>query len=197
MRSSIDVISAVTGERMDTHSISPERGMTVLHSGFSTQETWSKCHNSEEANAMTSGCKAHIFIGHAWKNHIDYENLIEMFDAMPEFEYHNCSVLECESSLEVDELKQRLFEQIRCAKVVILLAGMYVTYGHSDWLQFEAKTARSLGIPIVVVTPWGSVGIARFLDDNADEVVAYPQRGDASGIVEAIHRVRKSDKHHD
>ena len=91
--------------------------------------------------------------------------------------------------------KNRLTEQIRCSKVVISLAGMYVTYGHSDWLQFEVKTARSLDIPIVVVTPWGSMGIARFLEDNADEIVAYPQKGDASGIVEAIHRVNNIDTH--
>jgi hypothetical protein len=29
MRNCIDVISAATGERMDAHSISPERGMVV------------------------------------------------------------------------------------------------------------------------------------------------------------------------
>jgi hypothetical protein len=145
---------------------------------------------------MTSGSKARVFIGHAWQNHIDYENLIEMLDAMPGFEYHNCSTLGGEPSLEEDELKEMLEEQIRCAEVVVLLAGMYVTYGHSDWMQFEAKTAQSLGIPIVVVTPWGSVGISWFLEDNADAIVAYPRSGDASEIVEAIHRVRESDKPH-
>jgi len=141
---------------------------------------------------MTSGCEVRLFVGHAWQSHIDYENLIKMLDAMHGFEYSNCSVLEREPALEADELEKTLCEQIRCADVVILLAGMYVTYGHSPWLKFEAKTARSLGIPIVVVTPWGSVGIARFLEDNADEIVTYPQRGDASGIVAAVRRAHKS-----
>ena len=105
-----------------------------------------------------------------------------MLDAAPNFYYQNYSVPEHDPlhTRTNRELEQELYHQIRPTHIVIILAGMYVSYRY--WIQKEINIALSLDKPIIGIVPWGSQRIPRAVQDVADEIVGW----NTSSIVRAI-----------
>jgi hypothetical protein len=125
-----------------------------------------------------------LFISHAWKYNEEYYKLIGMLDSASNFIYSNYSVPEHDpvDANNKEKLKEALRNQIRPVELVIILAGMYVSY--SDWIQFEIDFAKSLGKPILGIKPWGSERIPQAVQDAAKEIVGW----NAPTIVDAIRR---------
>ncbi len=123
-----------------------------------------------------------IFISHAWKYDEAYYRIIKYLDAAPNFTYANYSVPEHNPLDTQSNLEEGLRKQIRPVEVILILAGMYVTY--SDWIQFEIDFADQLNKPIVGIKPWGSERVPQAVQNSAQEIVAW----NTASIVEAIRR---------
>ncbi len=121
-----------------------------------------------------------IFISHAWKYNEEYYRLIEYLDAAPNFKYANYSVPEHDPA--DGDIEEALKKQIRPVEVVLILAGMYVSY--SDWIQFEIDFAQQLNKPIIGVELWGLKRTPQAVQDAADEIVGW----NTSSIISAIRR---------
>jgi len=120
-----------------------------------------------------------IFVSHAWTYTEEYNRLLRLLDEAPNFYYHNYSVPE-HDPLPRRQLEQALCDQIRPTNIVIILAGMYVTF--SDWIQKEIDIALEMDKPILGITPWGSTRIPAAVQDAADNIVSWS----TSSIVSAI-----------
>jgi len=125
-----------------------------------------------------------LFISHAWKYNDEYNKIIQFLDAAPNFIYSNYSVPQHDplDAGKTVKLKEGLRNQIRPVEIVIILAGMYVSY--SDWIQFEIDFANSLNKPIIAVKPWGSERIPVAVQNSAKTIVGW----NTTSIVEAIRK---------
>jgi hypothetical protein len=123
-----------------------------------------------------------IFISHAWEYDDEYYRLLRMLDEAPNFYYHNYSVPEHDPlHTRTDrQLEQALYDQIKPTHIVIILAGMYVSYRY--WIQKEIDIALEMDKPIIGIVPWGSKKVPQAVQDAADEIVGW--RTDS--IVRAI-----------
>ena len=130
-----------------------------------------------------------IFISHAWKYNKDYHWLIEHLNEAPNFLYTNYSVPEHARVDAINnKLKEKLRQQIRPVRVVIILGGMYVAY--SDWIQFEIDFAKQLNKPILGIRPRGAAKMPQAIQDAADTIVGW----NTPAIVRAIRRLGKWKK---
>ena len=102
-----------------------------------------------------------IFISHAWKYSSDYNQIVKWLnEAQSEgiLTWKNYSVPEHDplidpnTTIGKNKLKQMLKNQISPASKVIVLAGMYSAY--SDWIGYEIDTAVDYGKYIIGVKPW-------------------------------------------
>jgi len=123
-----------------------------------------------------------IFVSHAWEYNDEYYRLLRLLDAASYFSYSNYSVpghdpLHTRTNRE---LEQALYDQIRPTHIVVVLAGMYVSYRY--WIQKEIDIALEMGKPILGIMPWGSLRIPQAVQDAADEIVGWS----TSSIVTAI-----------
>ena len=126
-----------------------------------------------------------VFISHAWKYHDDYDRLVKLLDAAPNFTYKNYSVPRhdpCDAG-NTKKLEQALKDQMRPSQVVLILAGMWVN--HSGWIQYEIDYALQCGKPIVVIAPWGAQRTPTQLQRIADAVAV---NWSTASIVEAIRK---------
>jgi len=80
-------------------------------------------------------------------------------------------------------LEQELYDQIRPAHAVIILAGMYAAYRY--WIQKEIDLAEGLGKPILGVYPWGSQRVPLSVQQAADMMVGW----NTGSIVTAIRQL--------
>lgn len=122
-----------------------------------------------------------LFISHSWKNN-DYDNLIKLLNEAKYFNALNYSV-ERSSPLQVRSLSglyNGLKNQIAHANIVIIIAGMYVSY--SDTIIDEINIAREYNKPIIAITPWGNSNIPIIVQQSAKIVVGWNK----NSIVEAI-----------
>jgi len=94
-----------------------------------------------------------------------------MLDAASNFYYQNYSVPEHDPlhTRTNRELEQELYHQIRPINIVIILAGMYVSYRR--WIQKEINIALKMDKPIIGIMPWGSQTIPQAVQGAADEIV--------------------------
>ena len=123
-----------------------------------------------------------IFISHAWKYNEDYYRLIDYLEDASNFKFHNYSVPEHDPVIANDKtkLKEELKKQIRPVGIVLILAGMYVSY--SEWIQFEIDFALEKNKPIIGIKPWGSDKIPSAVTESADAIVGW----NIDTIVQAI-----------
>jgi hypothetical protein len=129
-----------------------------------------------------------VFICHAWDRDEEYWRISNMLDA-PNFEWENLSIPEHDrlQATTTDDLAKGLRDQMRPANVVIVSAGMWVA--HRDWLDFEIKFARRIGIPIIAVPPWGHERLPVVLDRAAS---AFASRQDS--LIAAIREVARFER---
>ncbi|MDE0231633.1 MAG: TIR domain-containing protein [bacterium] len=123
-----------------------------------------------------------LFISHAWTYNAEYNRLVEMLNAAPNFKWRNYSVTK-QDPLDANNdarLTEALRRQIRPVNCVLILAGMYVN--HRKWIRKEIAIAKSLRKPIVGIKPWGQQRTPVEVQDAANVMV----RWNTDSIVRAI-----------
>lgn len=130
-----------------------------------------------------------VFISHAWTYNADYYRLVGMLNKAERFKWRNCSVpehdpLDAKSNAELEEA---LHNQIRPAKVVLVISGMYVN--HRKWIQKEIDIALEMNKPIVGLIPWGAERTPAEVQEIAPMV-----RWDTSSIVAAIRKPARPER---
>ena len=139
-------------------------------------------HDVEVLVQKESRQEYNLFLSHSWSYDEQYNNLAELLEDFPYFEFKNYSV-PSDDPLDADtaeELVEMLLEQIQPASVVIILAGMYVN--HSDIIGAEMDIADQLNKPMLGVKPWGNDRIPSEVEEQVDEVVGWQ----AHSVVGAI-----------
>lgn len=123
-----------------------------------------------------------LFISHAWTYNAEYDRLVKMLNAAPNFKWRNYSVTK-QDPLDVNNdarLTAALKRQIRPVNCVLILAGMYVN--HRKWIKKEITIAQNLNKPIVGIKPWGQQRTPTEVQDAADVMVGW----NTASIVKAI-----------
>lgn len=125
-----------------------------------------------------------VFISHAWTYNDSYYRLVGLLDADPDFTWRNHSVPEHDPLLggSAWALERQLDAQVSRARVMLVIAGMYVN--HREWIQKEIEMAQRKGIPIIGIEPWGSQVVPAQLRFAAAEMVGWRTKS----IVDAVRR---------
>ena len=131
-----------------------------------------------------------IFISHAWKYTEHYNKVVQWLDEAKNegtLNWKNYSVPEHDplidpnSSAGKNTLKNELKDQIKPASVVLVLAGMYVSY--SDWIDFEIDTAVNSNKYIIGIEPWGQERIPSKVSTNANVKVGWNKNSVINAIL--------------
>ena len=130
-----------------------------------------------------------IFISHAWKYSSDYNQIVKWLNeaqsegiltrknySVPEHD----PLIDPNTTIGKNKLKQMLKNQISPASKVIVLAGMYSAY--SDWIGYEIDTAVDYGKYIIGVKPWGQERIPTKVSNNSDTLIGWNK----SPVINAI-----------
>lgn len=139
-------------------------------------------HELEALLQKKSRQEYNLFLSHSWSYDEEYENMVELLEDFPYFEFKNYSVpstdpLDAET---VEELIGELVEQIEPASVVIILAGMYVN--HSTMIDVEMEIAEQLGKPMLGVKPHGNDRVPTDVQDRVDEMVGWQAHSVVGGV---------------
>lgn len=131
-----------------------------------------------------------IFISHAWKYTEHYKKIVQWLNEAQNdglLKWKNYSVPEHDPLIDPDttvgknKLKEALKGQISPASKVIVLAGMYVAY--SDWIDFEIDTAVGYNKYIIGVEPWGQERVPNKVSNNADQMVGWNKNSVINAIL--------------
>lgn len=126
-----------------------------------------------------------LFISHAWNKDNDYDRLIDMLNAAPNFKYRNYSVSKSDP-LDVDnnatKLRDALDRQVRPVNAVLIISGMYVIY--RDWIEFEIALAEKYKKPIIGIIPRGG----KITPDRVSNAALEMTHWNTDSIVAAIRK---------
>lgn len=124
----------------------------------------------------------HIFISHSWDHSDDFRSLHTLLQNRGYFVYNSYEVPKHSPINSINEyyIKQKLRERIKSSNIVLALAGIYAS--HSEWMEWEIKTAKELEIPIVGIIPRGQERISQVVYSNSIADV----RWNTESIVNAI-----------
>ena len=128
----------------------------------------------------------HIFISHSWAYGKSYENLKDLLRERGYFNFRDYSVpkddpISIKSNANyMNKLKDGIREQMKMCSVVLVIAGVYVTYSES--IQLEITVAEELNKPIIAIRPYGASRISSLAEEAADKLVNW----NADSIVNAI-----------
>ncbi len=128
-----------------------------------------------------------IFISHSWSYDSDYLRLVNLLYSAPYFYWKNYSVSRDDplAGGSNAKLAAEIDKQIRLASVVLVIAGIYVTY--REWIQFEIDLSDRYNKPIIGIQPWGSYNTPAAITRSAVEIVNW----NTASIVDAIKRNAK------
>lgn len=140
--------------------------------------------NSQESSSPDPKQAHRVFISHSWAYDDHYHEVKELLDDAYGFKYFDHSV---SSDDPIDaqlpnHLRKKIRDQIQSTSVVLVLAGMYVSY--SDWIQEEIEMASKMEKPIIGVIPSGNDRASNIVQENATELV----EADGTEILDAIER---------
>lgn len=123
-----------------------------------------------------------IFISHSWSYNADYDRLVQMLNNAPYFSWKNYSVPFDDplAGGSKAKLAAEIESQIRLASVVLVIAGMYVSY--REWIQFEIDVSDKYNKPLIGIHPWGSTNTPYAITRSAITTVGW----NTSSIVDAI-----------
>lgn len=132
----------------------------------------------------------HIFISHAWRYGNEYDRLIRLLNAAPNFSYYNYSApkdkplqnLDASDVVTKSEIKAAIDRKIRASSCVLVISGMYTTY--REWMQYEISAAQRMGKPIIAIRPYGAQMMPFAVSSVATETVGW----NTDSIVSAIRR---------
>lgn len=127
-----------------------------------------------------------LFISHSWAYSNEYQKLVALLNAAPNFSYKNYSVPindPIHTTGSISQLKAAIKEQMSHASCVLVLAGVYSTY--SKWINIEIDLAKNgFAVPkrLIAVEPWGAERTSIVVKNNSDSIVKW-QTG---SIINAI-----------
>ena len=124
-----------------------------------------------------------LFISHSWSYSDQYDRLVALLNAAPNFDYRNYSVPKHDpihNSPYQYQLKEAIRRQMQPASCVIILAGVYSTY--SKWINIEIELAQSMNKKIIAVEPFGASRTSTTVKNAADITVGW----NTNSIVRAI-----------
>ena len=123
------------------------------------------------------------FISHSWSYSDQYDRLVALLNAAPNFDYRNYSVPKHDPIHNAPyqyQLKEAIRRQMQPASCVIILAGVYSTY--SKWINIEIELAQSMNKKIIAVEPFGASRTSTTVKNAADITVGW----NTNSIVRAI-----------
>lgn len=124
-----------------------------------------------------------LFISHSWTYGNQYDGLVRLLNANPNFSYKNYSVPKDDPIHHASndaQLKEAIRKQMQPASCVIILAGVYSTY--SKWINIEISLANDMRKRIIAVEPWGAQRTSLIVKNAADDIVGW----NTSSIINAI-----------
>lgn len=129
-----------------------------------------------------------LFISHSWAYSYHYDNLINLLDSRPYFNYKNYSVPKenpIHNSPTVGELRLAIQKQMSYASVIIILAGVYAT--RSKWINIEIDLAQHGFLrqkPIIAIKPRENTLVSSVVRGAATELINW----NTESIILAIRR---------
>lgn len=134
---------------------------------------------------MFNGSKIyHLFISHSWNYSPHYSTLLDWIDRSDiAFKDYSVPYTDPFTGKSKSQLQEAITEQIRHSSIVIIAAGMYVSY--SDWIDYEIRTAAAMGKPILAVKPWGNERLPQIVQDSATLIVGW----NSDSVVKGIKRL--------
>lgn len=123
-----------------------------------------------------------VFISHSWSYIDDLKNLRKLLESRGYFnvEFQEATPSEPINSQNASYIKSALKSKILNSDIVLGIAGMYAS--HSDWIEWELKTAYDNCIPVVGVIPRGQIKVSQIVTNYAKATVSW----NTESIVEAI-----------
>lgn len=131
-----------------------------------------------------------IFISHAWKYSEHYNKIVQWLNEAQndgKLSWKNYSVPQHDSLIDPNttvgknKLKDMLKNQISPASKIIILAGMYASY--SDWIEYEIDTAVDYSKYIIGVEPWGQERTPLKVSNNANVMVGWNKNSVINAIL--------------
>lgn len=123
-----------------------------------------------------------FFLTHAWRYHDDWRRLVEQLDACPGLAWRNFSVPWYDPALDPRTdtggriIRRTLEGQIRPARVVILLAGVFEAPSARKWVDLELALAREYEKPILALPRWGEASCPESIVAVADGTASWDIR---------------------
>ncbi len=133
---------------------------------------------------MSEANPIRVFVTHAFKESDDYLRVFEFLECVDRFYYLNVSKPdEAPTGGGMEEIKDRLIQQIKAAEAVILLPALYEA--QPDLVNFMMQAADANGKPMIVIRPFGQVAeTPAALVERANEHIEW----NAREIVDALKR---------
>lgn len=97
----------------------------------------------------------HLFISQSWRYSDAYERLLNLLELEAGFSFQSHTVPAAHPIVErsEQELEQAIAEQLQACSALVIMAGVYPTYG--KWIDKEIDAAKRLGKAIIVIKPFG------------------------------------------
>ncbi len=97
----------------------------------------------------------HLFVSQSWRYSDAHERLLNLLELDATFNFVLHSVPPPHPIIEPseDEFEQVIVEHLHPCSALVIMAGVYPTYG--KWIDKEIEIARRLGKPIIAVKPFG------------------------------------------
>ncbi|MFI3300550.1 MAG: TIR domain-containing protein [Candidatus Gastranaerophilales bacterium] len=123
-----------------------------------------------------------IFISHCWSYDDAYETIKGWLETAQYYSFADYSISMDQKlvGLTESQLKLAIAERIRQCSIFIVPTGMYCN--GRDWIEYEIKTAKNMGKPILAVRPRGQEKNSRLVIDNADKIVGWNQKSVIEGV---------------
>ncbi|MFC1933366.1 TIR domain-containing protein [Chloroflexota bacterium] len=126
-----------------------------------------------------------IFISHSWAYSNYYDRITRLLDKRPYFSFNDYSISKDNPVLcGLDrELNIAIYNRMRPCHVVLILAGVYVTY--RKWIKKEIRIAKNefaRAKPIIAIKPWANAKVSTVAYENADVLVNW----NTESIIDAI-----------
>ena len=68
------------------------------------------------------------------------------------------------------EIENKIKKQLIYSRCLLVLGG---TYSNKYWIKKEVEIAKSLGKKVIVVRPWNTYSIPKYLEETADEIIGF------------------------